>query len=73
MSAHERDLFKAIVLSGAALVSMPGCGGNTPPADSGPTQNDAGSDAAVLVADAGTDAPDDAGDDADDGHFVAIL
>jgi hypothetical protein len=74
----ERDLFKAIVLSGAALVSVPGCGGSTPPADSGATQNDAGGDAAVVVADAGRDADNtthdagDAGDETDTG-MVLIL
>ena len=71
----ERDLFKAIVLSGAALVTVPGCGTSTPAPDAATTA-DAGNDAAVI-ADAGHDTNDldltDAADhDAADG-FVAIL
>jgi hypothetical protein len=75
---HERDLFRAIVLSGVALVSAaPGCSGSTPAADTGTAANDAAAnDAAVIVADAGADAApvtgDAATDDAGDA-WVAIL
>lgn len=77
-SAHERDLFRAIVLSGAALVaSVPGCGESTTPSDAATSGGDSGDDAAVLVADAGTDAAaaEDAGapDDANEDAFVVIL
>lgn len=72
---RERDLFRAIVLSGSALVT-PGC-------SSAPLATDAGSDAPtaadapVAVADAGTDAPIapavDAPDPGDPDGFVAII
>lgn len=82
MSAHERDLFRAIVLSGVALVSgVPGCGTSPTSSDTGATSGDAGSDAATL-ADAGSDAaalpdapalPDTGANDAGSDAFVAIL
>jgi hypothetical protein len=79
---RERDLFRAIVLSGTALVATPGC-------SSTPAATDAGRDAPVVpetdapvaVADTGTDAPSasdapelvDAPDPGDPDGFVAII
>lgn len=80
MSAHERDLFRAIVVAGAAVVgSVAGCSSpSAPPVDAASTadagsdaapSNDAGSDAGALLADAGSDTGPvtDAGNVADAG------
>ncbi len=76
MAARERDLFRAIVLAGTALVTTAsGCGQASTGTDSGAAPSDAGTDAATLMADAGRDASvaADAGHDAGDDAMVIIL
>ena len=61
---HERDLFRAIVLAGAAVVG--GCSSTTPAVDAATPRDAAAADDAATVADASTA-------DANDDAFVAIL
>lgn len=81
---RERDLFRAIVLSGAALTAAPGCSSEPAVADAGtdapiaPVDTGAEVDTGVLVADAGP--PEDVGtlgdaglDDAGEDAMVLIL
>ena len=82
---RDRNLFRAIVLSGTALVTAPGCSSTpvavdagrdapmTPELDAGPMLADAGSDAPSAPTDTGPSATDTGAVDAGDDAMVLIL